>query len=232
MLSSPLFRDRQAAGEELARVILLQLSLEHPNFDQIIVYALPRGGLPVAAPIAERLQCPLTVAVAKKITLPENPELALGAVTSDGHVLWSKRKPQDSKLQHNTLQEAQEKARRQWERFSPSCPQVNPKGSLALLVDDGIATGMTMAVAAQALRTQEPKAIWICVPVAPFDLIPTIQEWCDRMIILQTPHPFLSVSRFYEQFDQVDTETAISHLQGQGDGGTRGRGDGGTLRNY
>ncbi len=216
MLSTPLFRDRTHAGQELAKEILLQMSLEHPTEDRkIVIYALPRGGVPVAVPIAQRLQSPLSVIVAKKITLPDNPELALGGVTSDGYVLWSKRKPPNFSLQQRMLEEAETKAKQAWDKLSPSCPDVNPQGALALIVDDGIATGMTMAVAAKALKVHQPLAIWICVPLAPLELIPYMQQWCDRVIVLKTPNPFLSVSRFYEEFEQVETETALSYLQQQ-----------------
>lgn len=216
MLSKPLFRDRTHAGEELAKEILLQMSLDGFQADQkIVVYALPRGGVPVAVPIAQRLKSPLSVIVAKKITLPENPELALGAVTSDGQVLWSKRKPQNFNLQQMMLQQAQTKAQQAWEQFAPSCPPVTAHGVLALVVDDGIATGMTMAVASKALKVHQPLAIWICVPVAPAELIPSIQQWCDRLIVLETPQPFFNVSRFYEEFEQVETQTALSYLQQQ-----------------
>jgi len=216
MLSKPLFRDRTHAGEELAKEILLQMSWDGFQADQkMVVYGLPRGGVPVAVPIAQRLKSPLSVIVAKKITLPENPELALGAVTSDGQVLWSKRKPQNFNLQQMMLQQAQTKAQQAWEQFSPSCPPVTAHGVLALVVDDGIATGMTMAVASKALKVHQPLAIWICVPVAPAELIPSIQQWCDRLIVLETPQPFFNVSRFYEEFEQVETQTALSYLQQQ-----------------
>ncbi|MFM6195927.1 MAG: phosphoribosyltransferase [Planktothrix sp.] len=216
MLSKPLFRDRTHAGEELAKEILLQMSWDGFQADQkMVVYGLPRGGVPVAVPIAQRLKSPLSVIVAKKITLPENPELALGAVTSDGQVLWSKRKPQNFNLQQMMLQQAQTKAQQAWEQFAPSCPPVTAYGALALVVDDGIATGMTMAVASQALKLHQPLAIWICVPVAPMELISSIQQWCDRLIVLETPYPFFNVSRFYEQFDQVETQTVLSYLQQQ-----------------
>jgi putative phosphoribosyl transferase len=216
MLFTPIFKDRTQAGEQLAKEILLQISLEHPNRDtKIVVYALPRGGVPVAVPIAQGLQAPLSVIVAKKITFPDNPELALGAVTSDGHVLWSKRKPLDLELQQRILEQAQTKAQQGWEQLSPACPDVNPHGALALIVDDGIATGMTMAVAAKALKAHHPLAIWICVPVAPLELIPSMQQWGDRVIVLETPDPFFNVGRFYQQFEQVETETALSDLQQQ-----------------
>lgn len=211
------FANRQEAGERLAEAVLQSL-IEQPIADPLpfIVYALPRGGLAVAAPVAEKLGCPLDVIVAKKITRPDNRELAIGAVTSDGHTLWlprprSPREP--AYLYEMALHEAREKAYSQWQQFAPSRPAVEPQGAIALIVDDGIATGMTMAVAVQALRAQQPAQVWIGIPVAPPEILPQLHEWADRVIVLATPSPFYSVSRFYRAFDQVETEDAIACLQ-------------------
>lgn len=217
MSNAPLFSDRHAAGLKLAKAILAEI--DQLNAAGIsarpIVYALPRGGIPVAAPIAQTLNCPLTVVVAKKITRPNNPELAIGAVTADGQVVWSGFKPLQkiTSLTHGeALQIAQEKAQAQLNQFSPVYPTVNPQDAIAILVDDGIATGMTMAAAAKALLAQKPKQIWLCAPVAPKELINWLQQWGDRTIILHTPVEFASVSRFYAEFPQVETETALEYL--------------------
>ncbi|MBW4519893.1 MAG: phosphoribosyltransferase [Scytolyngbya sp. HA4215-MV1] len=216
--STVLFADRWEAGEKLAQVI--QAELEELRSAQSavppIVYALPRGGIPVAEPIARQLQCPLDLIVSKKITRPDNPELAIGAVTSDGYVLWADAYTEGNDplmLWAEALSHAQKKAQMQLARFAPSCPQVTAKGALALIVDDGIATGMTMAVAAQALRDQHPAEIWICAPVAPASLMPFLRHWSDRVLVLETPEVFYSVSRFYAEFTQVETEIAIAYLQ-------------------
>lgn len=222
MSPSPLFRDRTCAGEQLAQAIhavVAQLSSSGVSA-QPIVYALPRGGLPVAAPVARLLGCPLDIVVAKKISQPENPELAIGAVTSSGQVLWSKQTPfrkQHSRQQEAALAEALNKAQSQLAQLAPACPRVNQKGAIAILVDDGIATGMTIAVAAQALKAQDPAQVWLCAPVAPLELLPWLQSWGDRIIVLKTPQPFLSVSRFYAEFPQVETEEALVYLQQQND---------------
>ena len=84
-----------------------------------------------------------------------------------------------------------------------------------ILIDDGIATGMTMIAAVKSIKLQKPNAIWICVPVAPPELLQNLRKCCDRLIILETPHPFLSVSRFYSKFTQVETEVALACLQQQ-----------------
>lgn len=218
MTSEPLFSDRTAAGEQLAQVILTQVNqLKEAGFAaQPIVYALPRGGIPIAIPVARKLGCPVNILVAKKITLPQNPELAIGAVTSDGQVLWLRQNlwgKIKSSFQENALRQAQEKAQAQLNQLSIACPEVNPKGALALIIDDGIATGMTMAAATQAVRTKEPAQIWNCAPVAPVGLSQWLSKWSDRVILLETPDPFFSVSRFYKEFPQVESEKALFYLQ-------------------
>lgn len=218
MFSNPLFDNRADAGERLAAAVFAELgklNLTAPEAVKPIVYALPRGGLPIAVPIARLLGCPLDVVVAKKITRPDNPEYALGAVTADGHVIWQKQKPRNFRFQTLALQQAQDKAQSLLADLDPGCPNVSAAGALAILVDDGIATGMTMAVAAKALRAQQPAALWICVPVAPQDLLEFLEEMCDRAIVLETPDPFYSVSRFYGEFPQVETEEVLRCLRQQ-----------------
>lgn len=207
--NSILFIDRHEAGEKLAQAVLQEVqTLRSPN--RFIVYALPRGGIPVAVPVAQALHCPLDVLVAKKITRPDNPELAIGAVTADGYVLrlGQQRIPD----WQEALERAQTKAQAQLAQFTDR-PNVDPEGAIALLVDDGIATGMTMAVAALSLRQRHPKEIWVCAPVAPVELSEQLDQYCDRAIILATPDPFYSVSRFYRLFPQVELEDAILDLK-------------------
>ena len=218
--NSTVFSNRLEAGECLAQAVLAVVEAQPPTCDRdsevtrrFVVYALPRGGIAVAAPIAEALHCPLDVIVAKKITRPENPELAMGAVTSNGDILWSTQ-AQSFSAQHDELMlQARNRAQSQWEQLAPFSPQVDPVGAIALIVDDGIATGMTMAVAVQSLRAKNPAEIWICVPVAPSEILPHLQTWSDRAIVLVTPQPFQSVSRFYQEFPQVEMEQAIDHLR-------------------
>ena len=218
MLSIPFFDDRADAGEKLAEAVLGELgklNLTPQDAVKPIVYALPRGGLPVAVPVARRLGCPLDVVVAKKITRPDNLELAIGAVTADGHVVWQKQKQQNLGWQKSALDRAQDNAQSLLADLSPGRPNVSAAGALAILVDDGIATGMTVAVAAQALRAQQPAALWICAPVAPADLMGFLAQMGDKLIILETPDPFYSVSRFYAEFPQVETAEALVCLQRQ-----------------
>lgn len=224
------FADRHEAGETLAQEVLhtvrQQPELETARF---VVYALPKGGLPIAEPIAQALHCPLDVIVAKKITRPDNVELAIGAVTADGHVVWDSHRrdfhtttspkalqetntPTDSNLYEVALRDAQTHAKAQLAALSRDSPRFSPHGAIALLVDDGIATGMTMMAAVQAVRSQQPAQVWLCAPVAPRELMPLLQAYGDRAIVLATPQPFYSVSRFYKSFPQVTMSEAAAYL--------------------
>ena len=210
--NTKIFVDRHDAGEKLAQAVLTEAqTLSDKKF---VVYALPRGGLPVAVSVARALGCPLDIIVAKKITRPENSELAIGAVTADGHVLWLEPScEQAQELDRDALLFAQKKAQAQMAQFGDR-PKIDPEGAIALLVDDGIATGMTMAVAVKALKTRNPLEIWICAPVAPQEMVNSLElGGASRAIILATPDPFWSVSRFYQVFNQVETEEALACLQ-------------------
>ncbi|MBD1823978.1 phosphoribosyltransferase [Cyanobacteria bacterium FACHB-DQ100] len=202
-----LFDDRADAGRQLAQLVLKEAQSLDASY---IVYALPRGGVGIGAAIAEALHCPLDILVAKKITRPQDPELAIGAVTADGQVLRSL----NVRLSgwQEALERAQTKAKEQLEQFRDR-PDVTASGKIAILVDDGIATGMTISVAAKALREQQPQEIWICAPVAPAELIKRLYEYGDRVLVLATPEPFFSVSRFYRSFPQVELESAIADLK-------------------
>lgn len=222
MLPAMIFRDRIDAGEQLAQEIHRTITKIEPVSSVApspIVYALPRGGLPVAVPIARILRCPLDIVVAKKISHPKNPELAIGAVTADGSILWDEQTPlrlRNSQQGQAALKESLKKAKQQLTILNSGRPQPNLNNNFAILVDDGIATGMTMAVAAQALRAQNPAAeVWLCAPVAPLSLLPWLDGWGDRVILLEAPESFLSVSRFYAEFPQVETEEALACLQQQ-----------------
>jgi putative phosphoribosyl transferase len=220
--SGPLFADRQAAGAQLAAAIL-KLKLD-PDFNidpdfidpDFRVYALPKGGLPVAVPVAKALSCGLDVIVAKKITRPENPEFALGAVTADGHQIWT---PGENGGQHSAtlLNSALQQAQTQSAAFMAHHPQESPRDKIAVVIDDGIATGMTMAVAVAAIRDQHPRQVWIATPVAPVEVLPLLEKLGDRVIVLATPSPFYSVSRFYHAFPQLTMAEAIACLSGFGD---------------
>ncbi|WP_414619719.1 phosphoribosyltransferase [Calothrix sp. CCY 0018] len=223
MLYNPLFQNRETAGEELAQAIRSQLNKQQveSGLKPIpIVYALPRGGLPVALPVARLLDCPLKIEVAKKISHPQNEELAIGAVTASGSVIWADNRMFRFKFysrekRQASLNAAIECAKSLEAQLNPACSQVTVEKATIILVDDGIATGMTIAAAATALRKLNPSQIWLCTPVAPQSLIPWLHKWGEQVIALAAPESFLSVSNFYVEFPQIETQEALEYLQQQ-----------------
>lgn len=215
MSHTTLYQDRFSAGKELAQALATALAGIESS---VSVYALPRGGIPVAVPIAQQLDCPLEVLAAKKISLPPNTELALGAVTPDGTTVWA-QSPHVQRKNEQELEQAREEALAsaiaQQKQFNPHCPSASVENAIVIIVDDGIATGMTMMTAVEALRKQNPAQVWVAAPVAPPEIEEQFQEICDRALILQTPDPFGSVGRFYAKFSQVSTDQAIAYLQGE-----------------
>lgn len=212
--STTIFRDRQSAGEQLASVLVSALERE-PEGTKLTLFALPRGGIPVAVPVGQHLEIPVGVAIAKKISLPPNEELAIGAVTPSGEVLWARslRRRPSGEAVAQAVKKAREKAQSQQEQFAPHYPDLAPEGAIAILIDDGIATGTTIATAAKAVRARNPAQIWLAVPLAPVEFARHLPETVDRLVVLATPEPFLNVGRFYEQFPQVEMEEAISVLR-------------------
>ena len=212
----PPFADRASAGEQLAATVASKLA-QCPQPRAAAVYALPRGGIATAVPVARAIGCPLSVVAAKKIALPPNEELALGAIAADGHHQWGSPSPEAATGASAELEaakaSAQQKAIEQGQALAPGCPELSPAGKIAILIDDGVATGMTVAAAARALRAQQPSQVWIAAPVAPPEVARDPPTGCDRAIVLATPQPFLSVGRFYQRFEQLDAADALAALE-------------------
>jgi predicted phosphoribosyltransferase len=200
------FRDRTDAGRQLAE------RLQHYEAaTDAIVLALPRGGVPVASEIASRLRLPLDVFVVRKLGLPGQPELAMGAIASGGirvlneEVLRAMPNPAAT-VAAVTAEEAREVERRDRDyRQGRPPPELN--GRLVILVDDGLATGATMLAAIAALRKKNPAKIVVAVPVCPPDTLEEVKRAADEALTLFAPEWFRGVGQFYEDFAQLDDET-------------------------
>lgn len=207
------FTDRWEAGKLLASPVVAALEALTEKVP-LAIYALPRGGVPVAIALGQHLNLPVGIIAAKKITLPQHPELALGAVAMTGHCLWGYRPREATEAM---LEQAQERAIRhaqdQWQIFSPHCPPFQPQGRGWLVVDDGIATGLTMLAAIQLGQIYEAAWVWICVPVMPPETLAHFNHQGARSLVLATPSPFNCVSRFYREFPQLSDEAVIAQLQ-------------------
>lgn len=205
------FRDRSDAGERLAK----ELQERALQFD--LVLALPRGGVPVAAPIAAKLNLPLDVLVVRKLGVPSRSELAMGALASGGHQVLNRDVLGAARVDEETLQlvvereEAELRRREELYRGDNPQPQLNRKR--VLLVDDGLATGASMRVAVQAARGLNAAAVSVAVPVAAPDVLAVLGEQVDELVCLLAPPNFGSVGAWFESFEQVEDEEVRETLE-------------------
>lgn len=205
------FQDRREAG----RLLAVRLAKYKKRAD-VIVLAIPRGGVVVADEIARALEAPLDVFITRKIGAPDNPELAIGAVASDGTVLL------DRDLIHRMHLTEHEVERQRAEQVSEiqrrlllyrrNKPPLDVKSKTTILVDDGIATGATVITALRALRSQQPRRIVLAVPVAPGASVAQLRAECDELVLLDAPEPFIAVGYFYRDFSQVTDDEVIAIL--------------------
>lgn len=207
------FHDRDEAGQALADAVA-RLGLADP-----VVLALPRGGLPVAAPVARRLGAPLDLLLVRKIGMPGQGELAAGAVVdgADPVTVFNEPLIRSMGLTEADFADAVTEKLAEIEtrrvRYLGGRAPVPLRGRTAIVVDDGIATGATVKAALRALRRREPAAIVLAVPVAPADALAEIGPLVDRVVCLRTPAPFIAVGAHYERFDQVDDDAVAGFLQ-------------------
>jgi len=179
------------------------------------VLALPRGGVPVGYEVAQRLDLPFDVYVVRKLGVPGHSELAMGALANDGTCVIDEKLIASLRLDDETLQEVigreTEEIRRREQTYRGGRPQAEVAGKVVILVDDGLATGATMRVAATALRRRNPAEIVVAVPVAAYQTCLTLREVADRVVCPYTPAPFVAVGLYYENFDQT-SDDEVRHL--------------------
>jgi putative phosphoribosyl transferase len=197
------FRDRDDAGHVLAGMLAGYRG--EPN---LLVLALPRGGVPVAYPIALELDAPLDILLVRKLGLPEQPELAMGAIASGGvrilnpEVVDSLRVPAHV-IEAVTIREQQELERRE-RAYRGNTPAAEVRGQTAIVVDDGLATGSTMRAAVESLRRRDPASVIVAVPAAAPSVCEALQEEADKVVCAITPEPFAAVGLWYDNFLPVD----------------------------
>ncbi len=206
-----LFENRRDAGKQLAS----RLS-QYKHHANAIVLGIPRGGIVVADEIAQALHAPLDVMITRKLGAPDNPELAIGAVASDGTLFLDR--VLIHQLHISSEQVARERAaqlheiRRRIELYRRDRPPLTLQNKLAILVDDGIATGATTIAALRALKNQNAARLVLAVPVAPPQVVSALRAECDEVVLLSTPEPFIAVGYFFRDFTQVTDEEVIEIL--------------------
>jgi putative phosphoribosyl transferase len=204
------FSDRHDAGQRLAA--RLSSYAERPD---VLVLALPRGGVPVGYEVATALGVPLDVFVVRKLGLPWHEELAMGAIASGGvrvldEDLIRVARVSEADLVRVTAAERAELDRRE-RRYRGDRPLVSVRGKTVILVDDGLATGSTMRAAVQALRQEGPARIVVAVPVAAPEACDAFRDIVDDIICAETPEPFHAVGLWYEDFSQT-TDDEVHEL--------------------
>lgn len=230
-----MFEDRKQAGKLLAQRLKTLSWLDCAGPEKCAVIALPRGGVPVALEIALSLGCPLDVLVSKKMQAPDNPELAIGAVSSSGLIVIDedlerfgvdiKALKQAQDRQKQPLVDQTRRLEEKWTRAAGLKNRVDVRGKNIILVDDGVATGMTTLAALRSLRQLQAGKIILAVPVIPYDTYLRLQGECDFLIALCIPYDFHAVASFYLDFHQVEDDELLQALK-QAD---RGRQDSETL---
>ena len=200
-----LFRDRADAGRHL----LSRLGAYQGRPD-VLVLGLPRGGIPVGYEVARGLGAPLDVFVVRKLGVPGQEELAMGAIATGGVRVVNRDVVDALHIPPDVLDRAAEAERRELERRERSYrgdrPEPRVEGRTVILVDDGLATGSTMRAAVQALRQQRPARIVVAVPVAASATCEELRREVEDVVCFATPEPFMAVGRFYDDFSQTTDE--------------------------
>ncbi|MFB5630015.1 MAG: phosphoribosyltransferase [Nitrosopumilaceae archaeon] len=202
-------KNRSQAGIKLAEKIKRIL-----NEKNVIVLAVPRGGIIIGEEIAKKLGCSLDVIVSKKITPPSSPEYAIGAITHDGMIYQSQnwdRFSKESKFQ-NEINKKKAEVKRRIEQYRGNA-DYKFDDKTVILVDDGIATGATIFVLLQWLVKQKVNKIILAIPVIPADTYEKMKSFVNLIVTLQIPTEFYSVGQFYEEFDQVSDEEVMMILE-------------------
>jgi predicted phosphoribosyltransferase len=210
------FTDRHEAGIELASRLR-----EYGGRPDLIVLALPRGGVPIGYEVARALRAPLDVFVVRKIGMPGHPEFAVGAIASGGVQVLSEGILQDYGIPQHAIEDLIRREQIELERrereYRQGRPQPDLRGRTVILVDDGLATGSTMRAAVQAVREKRPARIIVAVPVGAPDTCDAFRAVADATICARTPEPFAAVGQWYRDFEQTTDEDVRRLLQQRAD---------------
>ena len=206
------FKDRADAGRELAKSLAFL-----KNESNIIVLGIPRGGVVVAAQVARTLNAPLDVFFAHKLGAPSNPELAIGAMTSDGTILLDDVAVRDLQISEEDVAREAELQRKEIARraklYRQDRPPLKVQNKTVVLIDDGVATGSTVLVSLRALRQQLPAKLILAIPVGPADTLARLARECDQLVVIERPAIFWAVGQFYLNFGQTSDEEVIALLR-------------------
>ena len=207
-----LFVNRRGAGQTLATYLS-----KYAGRDDVIVLALPRGGVPVAYEVAQALGVPLDLFLVRKLGTPGHRELAMGAIASGGIrvlnedvVRWYSI---PTSVIENVVREEQEELQRRERAYREDRPAPDLRNRIVIVIDDGLATGSTMRAATQAVRERQPSRVIVAVPVGARETCAELAAYADEVICARMPEPFVSVGQWYLDFNQTDDEEVRALLK-------------------
>jgi len=199
------FLNRAEAGQKLAKLLI-----EYTGQRDVVVLAIPRGGVPVAFQVAKELEVPLDVFVVRKLGVPGREELAFGAIASGGMRYLDREIVEAAQIPEAEIESIAERERRELERresaYRGRRAPLSVEGQTVILVDDGIATGASMEVAIMAVRRMKPARIVVATPVAPVSTCNRLRREVDDVVCVHRPVSFFAIGEFYEDFSQVSDE--------------------------
>ena len=209
------FKDRADAGRVLAQHLT-----EYVNRNDVVILALPRGGVPVGYAVARALQAPMDIYLVRKLGAPGQEELAMGAIASGGVMVLNQQVVRTLNIPDRVIEQVAHKEReelmRREEMYRDDHPRLDVTGRVAILVDDGLATGASMQAAAASLKARRPRKIVVAVPVGAPDTCQRIEQQVDEVVCAVTPQPFYGVGQWYDHFDQM-TDDEVREILSEAD---------------
>jgi putative phosphoribosyl transferase len=203
---SMIFKNRHDAAQQLI------IALSSLRDEDLVVMAIPRGGVPIASEIAEHFGWPLDLIFTKKIGHPANPELAIGSISLTNEIIDDRFSVAPDWLKEE-IKRVRSKLRTKYEILMKDRKPADVDGKKVLIVDDGIATGNTVAVAIEVMRQLHAKEIIVAVPVASVEAARCIKSKADKFICIHTPHNFMAVGQYYSEFPQVSDEEVLALMR-------------------
>lgn len=207
-----MFANRSAAGKRLA-----QEFFEYKGRDDVVVLALPRGGVPVAFEVALALNAPLDIFLVRKLGVSGREELAMGAIASGGVLVLNTGIIQALNISENEVNEAAQREKGELQRrereYRGDRLYPDLHGKIVILIDDGLATGASMRAAVEGVRAQHPEKIVVAVPTGSIEACQQMEQVADEAVCVQTPQPFFGVGMWYDDFAQISDDQVRELLE-------------------